>query len=500
MNFNNFGINQQQLAVNFVIENLFYVPVGNYQPMFVRPYMAAVTEEAVSTVVDRMLQQRSTTVNSGILNGVAAEILQPSAVAMPSLIDHNWVSERRYIFMLIVSYTDVAGFKHTCYLQGYTNFDGIARSMGNAVAAPDMVHHVNNIIETTTTLIHTPMGVQQTEKLFKIYNVACNDSTHNEVYTVRPIDIISRQSQIDICNAMGADGMSMKNNLYTLSPYGVQTVCNASGNNMPVDYLVRYLNATMSGYHEQNTFMNTDMVYDSEVKSPLQETTLRDNLVMRSLSKLSGMSVTTPDFKYGTILALDPSIDKRFQVFDLNKGINTFDIGTPEVGDHWQGQDALTVKAYSIIEAGVALAMQCGFSKMVITASNMASVLGGTMLTVTSFNSLLKLNNEDQIGLVELFKLKFENQIFLNETKNNMLPMQVELHVDMLGTSKVFISDGYNSNWYTIPTFANASFAPVITYDNNNALTVAQQLGNLTEALYSGVYNTGGHGSIYQGV
>jgi len=86
--------------------------------------------------------------------------------------------------------------------------------------------------------------------------------------------------------------------------------------------------------------------------------------------------------------------------------------------------------------------------------------------------------------LLEIFKEKFITEIFLNETNSGMIPMHMEGYIDLIGTSKINLSyAGYPNNWYTIPTFANSLFSPVVTIDKSALDYTSFQFNTVIDAL-----------------
>ena len=67
----------------------------------------------------------------------------------------------------------------------------------------------------------------------------------------------------------------------------------------------------------------------------------------------------------------------------------------------------------------------------------------------------------------------------------------MEVYVDILGTSKIFLSyAGYPANWYTIPTIANSLFSPVVTVDKSTLDYTTEQLNNVISAISYAEPNT----------
>ena len=60
--------------------------------------------------------------------------------------------------------------------------------------------------------------------------------------------------------------------------------------------------------------------------------------------------------------------------------------------------------------------------------------------------------------------------------------------MDILGTSKIYLQyAGFPGNWYTIPTFANSLFSPVLSVDEGGINATASGLQRAIEVITSNV-------------
>ena len=123
---------------------------------------------------------------------------------------------------------------------------------------------------------------------------------------------------------------------------------------------------------------------------------------------------------------------------------------------------------------------------MFFTASNMSNITGQTDIFITNFNSFINLNQNDITLLLELFKTKFVQEIFLNESNAGTIPMHMDVYVDLLGTTKIYLQvANYPANWYTVPGFASSLFAPVVVNDNDLIKTNAAYFNSLVDHIVS---------------
>jgi len=479
-------MNYQTPIVNFLLEDLIYIPTGEYVPMYNRPYVVNSDYDKIQSISERLNDNKSAKVSPNMLSGLSNGIIQNSAVPINTDINTSWVSIRKFIFLLKVSYTEINGIKHMVYLQGYTEYDGIT---GTGAIDPQLTHIINNVIETYVYSFNTPFGTVSKEKLVKIYNVTTIGDMNELMFSQRPKDIFDNYSTITTAQIIG-NVSSVVNNAYSYSPFDKRPVCSTVENIIPTEYLARVINAGMLVNKEKELFINSTTVeqdYGPDVK--LLEPGLNDNMFIRALARYSGFASAVSKFSFSTLEQFDPSISARFKVFNITKDIASPHLqNTPGVGDFWHGQDPVTIKAYTLIESSVALAVKYGFNKLYFTASNVHSPLMASDIFITYFNSFLNLDEQDFNILLEMFKSNFIQEIFLDESQNGAIALHIEMYVDLLGTSKICISyAGYPANWYTIPTFANSSFSPVVTYDKNSLDSMAINLNTTIDTIMTNI-------------
>lgn len=469
---------------NFSIEELVYIPMGNYMPMLNRPYMVNPSANAIEQISERLYDTKAGKVTPGIVNGLANEIIQPSSVGYMSMCNADWVSTKKFIFMLKVRSIDPVGVEVNSYIQGYTEFDGITNS---GHIDPNMVHFINNVIETTTMAIQTPLGVIRKEKLHRIYNVFFN-GTYNEVYTQRPSDVLENINLLNMQQFINDPTMTGQYMGGYMNSLDTKAISSSVENNITTEYLSKILTHGMHEVKNKDIFINTYEISSGMApESRLPEPSINDNRFLKYISRVAGFKVVREFFAFQTLMSIDPTIYNRFKVYNITKDyVDPTMMQTPEVGDHWEGRDTVTLKAYSLIENSVSLATKYGFNKIYFTASNMTNPTGLAEVFITNFNSFINLEEHEFNFLLEIFKEKFITEIFLNETNSGILPMHVEGYIDLLGTSKINLSfAGMPANWYTIPTFANSLFSPVVSIDKQAVDFMSSQLGSVIDTLTS---------------
>lgn len=499
------------MSEQFTLEDLTFIPIGHHQPMHLRPYVMSVSQGAANSIAESLNSDRTGVVRPDMVSSIADEIISPSAIPFDSRINQEWVSSKRYAFILKVKTVNALKGVHITYIQGYTDYDGINIY---GTADPRMNLIINSVIETTLDEYKTPMGVYRKERLLRRYNVMT--TTFDEYsYTQRPTDVMDSATMVDLQNMLNGssdwemmyqdDGMGdhipgmyptsfdTYNANNTLNAYNANSISSNIENDVSSVFLTKTLTAGILGAKNREVSIGDSPIdTGSGMMGMLREPSISENQFIRYYTaRFQGRGSGVTTLSYGNLVQLDRTIEDRFICIKLNKNVVDPVLGsTPEVGDHWQGQDIVTVKAYSIIEAAASIAMQNGFNKLYFSVSNKTNPRGETDFVITNWKSFIQLGDKDMMYLVEYFKREFENNVFIPETKGGVIPLHLDVYVDILGTSKIYIEySSMPANWYTAPTIANSSYTPVLTLNKDNV----DMLGYSFNALIGEVANLDFH-------
>lgn len=467
----------------FVIEWLRYFPVGQHNPMFMRPYTFQVQQDAVAMLANRMDETKSGKVTPGILNGITNGIMQPSAVGYDTVIDNSWVSNRRYIFMMKVKNVDYTGLETNTYVIGYTDHDGVTT---NGHVNPQMVHFINSVLTTNVHLFQTPFGVERVEKLADTYQ-AMYSQGGQDLYTQRPVDLYNAISVQDMAGWIDIPSTQAYATTGMINQFNNNVVSSTTENNISTEYLSKILTSGIHATKAREIHMNSySMGSDDPSEKFFTEPSISNSPFIMHLSRTAGYRSSRPVFEFNTLMNMDPTIYDRFEMFNTTRDVrDPILMNTPDVGDFWHGQDPQTVRAYSIIENAISVATKHGFTKINFQATNMDNPLGQANIYILSkWSSFLSLQERDMHYLLEMFKEKFIIEVFLSETSSGRMPINLTCYIDLHGTSKIYLEwPGMPGNWYTLPTFAGSNFAPVLTVDQSAVDMAGQQLNMVLETL-----------------
>ena len=352
---------------NFIIEKLEYFPVARHNPMYARPYMFTVQQEAVNTLMDRMDQNKSGKVTPGLLKGLSSGIVQPSAVGHETSINSDWVSTRRFLFMMKVKHVDMMGIEINTYLIGYTEFDGITP---NGHIDMNMPHYINNVLSTTVYNFQTPLGMQRVEKLLDTYN-AIYSVNNLDMYTQRPVDLYQALTAQEMSSYIDMP-LQIQSGMSMVNPFNNNVVSSTTENNITSEYLSKILTSGMHAVKAREIHVNSySMGSDDPSEKFFTEPSVHETAFVKFLSRLAGYKGVRPVFNFSHLMHVDTTIYQRFVLYNVTDELrDPIMQQTPEVGEFWDGRDIVTTKAYSLIENAVSLANKYGFTKLSFQCNN----------------------------------------------------------------------------------------------------------------------------------
>lgn len=484
-----------------VLESLWYFPLGNHVPVFNRPYVVNADANAIGNLTDRMVGTGAVAVGSQQVADISAQLIQPNPTGEISTVDNNFLSQPRFVFILKVRSICVMGEEYCSYIQGYTDHNGITNT---GAVDFNMVHRVNTIIETFNLSYPTPMGMQHRERLNKVYSVL--GAMEHEFYTQRPTDIIGNIDLLEMSNVLGMSDISVDTHhtTNTVNQFNNNAIASKAENAIPSNYLSNVINGGINKLVNQNLFTDSFNSFTAETTNhnpSTMETSLYENRFLKSLTRITGNIGVRDNFSFGSLAMLDETIADRFKlIYPDKRQMDPTQLNTPETGEYWGGQDPITLKAYSLIEACVSLASRHGFSQLSFMATNI-NPTRQVSIGITKFNSFTNLEDHDKAQLLELFKNKLTTEIFIPETNAGFYDMFMEMHVDLLGTSKINLSFcGMPETWYTIPTGVNSLFSSVLTFDKNALDAVTSNFNTLITEVANNTQTPGSRAINYLGM
>lgn len=468
-------------VTNLTIPRLLITETGTYHDQFIRPLHLDVRAENIANVNAAISSTGS--ISPSNLAGITGEFFKVSAIpeAVAPLVN-GW-NTKRCRFLMEIAY-ERAGMRTSEMVSGYSDHLGVSTINGTHLD-PNMVFYVNNITTIRVDPIFTADGAVQHVSRVVDNSHVLNDhlsSTTNpnqaywerpNMYDIRPQDVVHTLSlglELEKYNPHQVlDGVSILRSESKLSN---------RANNVPVTYASKLLNAF-------NTAQAGMLVTGGEEFYTEVSGMVRDSLAAHSafLNKIRNVtSVGGGKFTWSDLLAIDPSLNQRKSYVPLREV--TKDFYTTADSQQWSGADLTTQYATILAQVIPSLMAEVGLTQINFTSTNnynLGATLGITTRVISgnTFSSGISL-----AGPSEVFKQRFEAHVLKDLTYNNQLQFNLVANFDLIGESKIQLSvDNGPLTPYTVPSFADNSFSPMLTFNPALPNQVASQMLTMFESI-----------------
>lgn len=455
------------------VRQLQLIETGSYQPMFYRPYTLNTDGGVLNSLTER-INQNPATVGGCLLAGVASQALLPSPDAhAPILMPNGW-QERRIRFMLVVDFETTTGLKGTYWIQGYTAYHGVSQQ---GHMDPTMMLIANSFTYTNLQSMMTPLGMQQNEIIMdsaQILTAPSGDiyAQNNNIYSMRPEDIFGGMQVAAAMQASPDVRMKDTRSIINYRPY-----LSARKHNIPTDYLGNIFNNYFTG----KQFIgfgagDTDIV--SQAFNGSRDKSINENLFFQYLAQ-NKMGGQVNQFTIKDLERLDPGIGSKTvfirlsQIMQMNSALPT---PSTDNASTWTGQDLTTQMATMLAESVPSIMLQSLLSVVSFRATNCD--LGGQNNIV--FTSVRSISKVDAKTLTNLFQQKFEKHIVPDLTMNGMMPYMLEMNCDVSGDTWITLQIAdYPSVTFTVPSFCDSLFSPVVTNSQQHLESTTVQMDSM---------------------
>ena len=467
---------------NLTIPRLLITETGTYHDQFIRPLHIDVRADNIANINTSIASTGS--ISASNLAGITGEFFKVAAIpeAVAPLVN-GWNS-KRCRFLMEIAY-ERAGMRTSEMVSGYSDHLGVSTINGTHLD-PNMVFYVNNITTIRLDPIFTAGGqVQHVSRVVDnshVLNDHLSATTNpnqaywerSNMYDIRPQDVVHTLSlgiELDKYNPHQVlDGVSILRSESKLSN---------RANNVPVTYASKLLNAFNTAQAGMLVSTGTEEYYN-EVSGMV-----RDSLAAHSafLNKIRNVtSVGGGKFTWSDLLAIDPTLNQRKSYVPLRE--LSKDFYTTADSEHWAGADITTQYATILAQVIPSLMAEVGLTQISFTSTNNYS-LGATVGITTrvisgnTFSSGISL-----AGPSEVFKQRFESHVLKDLTYNNQLQFNLVANFDLIGESKIQLSvDNGPLTPYTVPSFADNSFSPMLTFNPALPNQVASQMLGMFESI-----------------
>ena len=456
---------------NLAITKLVIISTGTYNEQYIRPYSMDVRGDSLDLV--KSVIDGSSVITSSMLSGISNQILRPSAQVERNVAVNNGWNERRLRFMMQIQY-ERGGFTMFDIVLGYTEYSGVTM---NGAIDPNMRFYVNSIINQRSTLVSTPTGMQNQVVTADACHVLMDNVTQNVyqnnetlTYHMRPEDLYKvMDTASDIPSEM-MDGV-MDFRLITKNDPSMSR----RKNNIASYYTAQMLNGYRTGVVGQ--YGTTEESYMNALGA-VREQSIVQNAFLNKLFQLSGQH--TSAFTMNDLMQIRPDIMSVYKYVSLNEVQKMSQVHAAGSTAEWHSSDIETQYASIISQTVPALMMDYGFAQLRFVSTNQG-------VTAQPETSILHANSFSSIPLVaqsEALKQRIDTELIRDLTYNNQISYSLTGSFDLLGESMISLSmNGGPIIDYTVPSFADALFSPVITANAGRVTDISNQfnilMGNL---------------------
>lgn len=423
------------------------VPVGHDQ--FHRPLEFIGNGSAISKMGH--LTESGNHITPAALAGVASELIAPTMAPQSKLLIPGGMQSLRYAFSIEITTThNDGGMTIREIITGFTDRDGISP---RGHIDPDMIFHINSIVEVGSSLVTNAYGQTQSLKM-RSTNQLLTSLDNSASVAQRPEDIVGLQ-QSDI----GIETGAILNDLRQ-STNG-QEFLSKTSNALPAYYLSDICNGLENASNTVSGFSS-----GSDVLSMAKDNVREKNMYISDF--YSAMAKHDNDGLAGafTFGQLDATWPRHPDFWTVTRPRNGQTLTSPlEYTEHWGGANVETSIAYSLTHAMPELLS----SLMIVGAEIDIMCLGdGTTPSILVMNHTPMFDNTVFRRELEIL----ENRILLDIVKGvmqaNATTYHIHLKVSLRTNSTYNISiDGRPSIPYNAPMYCDSYVSPLIgaSYD-----------------------------------
>lgn len=466
---------ERRFAMMPKITKLMLFETGTYNPMYRRPYTTKLTGTLLEAFDERLSQADKITPTQ--FGGLAGAFLAPQAAPEMALTIQNGFGERRLSFMMEVQNDAYTGGRTIELVLGYTSHMGISQAHN---IDPQMEFIVNSVQQVRVFDAPTSVGNQTHYNLMDRSQVVVDRNFAGPYTTAEPDNLIRPQ---DVFSTMALKSVvSDQSQTYDFRTKPAKgAVKTRRSNNLPSNYIA----GVLQGYKSANSAAELGMsghgheMY-GQAQGYVTENMMTSDPFMQTIAKMQGVP-STIQFNYSMLQQIDPNVDNVVATVLL---MPTERHTVHQVGESadWGVANELTTVATQLSNEVPNLLAELGMTRIIVKTSNYG--IGGAMLTSTfhakSFSSM------DLSRPLDLFRHRLEHEIMSSITQNNHIPVGVEMHIDLLGETRLWLEyDGRPRQYFVTPSFCDALAAPVLTSSKDLMLNIADDFEAMTRELFN---------------
>ena len=454
------------------VTRLLFTQTGTYNDMALRPYVTNTDQGTLNALQEATLNGQN--LQPSVLAGVAGNIIRPSTHAVGGVSIVNGWDIPRLRFVMEILHHDSALGDTIQYLSGYTDQVGVSWASG--AVDRNMQLHINNTITTRRVQEFTPVGTQNRQTVTSAAQVLTGNyqpdfaNLNRNIFTMRPQDVF---------NSVGASVLDQSSQIFdTRAAFSAGNVKLSARSNTAAPV---YLSRVMKGY--QTAMSTADNAEDlpaimEKAMGTIPEPTLSQDKFFGIAQRHHRALVENSYITYGELEAMSPNLELVAQF--VRQG-NTAYMAHHERGmsEHWQGTTNETVMATVLSHSIPSIMMDLMLTKLAFVVTNQ-TLDGSFKITYTHVQGFT--DGVDLTPYIRHFEHRLFTEVLRDLSRNNQLGLNLVVQLDIIGDTVIDISlNSAPSIRYVTPSFCDALMSPVITNNNMNLQTLANDITSLVE-------------------
>jgi uncharacterized protein (DUF736 family) len=338
-----------------------------------------------------------------------------------------------------------------------------------------MEFYVNSVMQIRRTTEITPIGNQVHSNVTDSSHILV-DNNWNGIYS--PVNE-QRMRPTDVFATMGRAHLNIDGPIIDTRATSTQMAAKSRRTNANA---ACYMSQILKGYSQATTLTEYGAGNDeilNKARGMAEENQATKDPFLSAIAQIRGAQVIGNVFTFNDLLHLDPNVESVTAAQLLNPVMKS-KVHSAGMTATWQGSDMETHVATILSQSVPSLLMDLALTRVVFRATNRTINSAVTTAIVDAQGFI----SGDLTRQLDTFLLRLEHEILRDISHDNMMDYAVEMQIDLLGETWIRFSIGGNPYVdYVTPSFADALLAPVITSDDQRAVTLASDFESLSQHL-----------------
>lgn len=457
------------------VESLDVIESGVYREQFLRPYVTEVKGGIIESIEERYAKARRFT--PSILAEIANQFIVPDYRTRGIIeIPQGWGSRRgRFILTLMIEMGTGDRIKQV--VLGYTDSVGFTtRNIDR-----DMEFYVNNTFLLKESMVRTSSGRAERMYVPLHTNDVLSDRDNAglrkrgpQMYTMRPEDVYSAldsEQTIDLVD----DLTDLRT---TLSKNAIKS---STSNRLGSQFMAKVLHSRQRAL-ENEEYAKSAVDINATAQGYVQESYASDDIFLRTISNIRGLSTTVDNFTFKDLLVIDPDAEDRTNPMRLDneaKAMTAFQ-DESNVLDGEEEEDRIAALVGIAVPA---LMLECGIHQISFQVHNQE--IGGEWSFLPA-NARSFVKKMDVAPFIDRFEERLIDELLVPITGGGRYDIGLDLHCRAFGeVDFTMFWDGRNQGRYVIPVFTNSLASPIVTDTRDDVRKMSRNFNDLFDHFLS---------------